>query len=351
MIRLYRENYGAISDYTRRHPNLIIRNYTVPGNGLEVWVRDHDFMPLFTERQDAFSINASIGFILYNRAENRYRYFHSSINNARLFAMPLRVNNIEQFQEFLARFKDADFIETAAMSRENSSWVVHRVCNVTFFINLIVNHPIRAGATELPAWVKDNQYIVAMNKNSQNVLWDDDLCLFRCLAYHRNNRSKTNITRRAIDLKQSYLDSLPPFCQSEREVTIQNLHMLEEFFDVSIHVFELVKDSRVSNDDGVSVLKRRHPPIERPNKMNVHWYKDHFSYITSVEGMCKSYTCDRCYRLWPTLFRMERHKRTCTEKVRVIHPSRLHHKPVNVFEELEQENIIIRKLTLTQSHE
>ena len=126
VIRLYRENYGAISDYTRRHPNLIIRNYTVPGNGLEVWVRDHDFMPLFTERQDAFSINASIGFILYNRAENRYRYFHSSINNARLFAMPLRVNNMGQFEEFLALFNDADFVEIAAISRKNS-WLVENM--------------------------------------------------------------------------------------------------------------------------------------------------------------------------------------------------------------------------------
>ena len=95
---------------------------------------------LFEEQKTAFKVNVSYGFILKEKQEN-------------------------------------DVLRWA-----NSDWVCELVTNATFFINRIIQHPIGCVGVNLPIYLKRNKAVVGLEKDHHNATYNDNLCLFRCLA-------------------------------------------------------------------------------------------------------------------------------------------------------------------------
>ena len=51
-----------------------------------------------------FKINFSFGFVLRNRSDNRFRYWHASNGVNRIFNQPLLISNFLDFEAFLYSF-------------------------------------------------------------------------------------------------------------------------------------------------------------------------------------------------------------------------------------------------------
>ena len=99
------------------------------------------------------------------------------------------VNNACDFETFLHSFDQQDILSWAILQRPNSEWVCDLVTNVTFYINLIKDHPIGCPQITLPDYVQNNQGLNAlvcdMSKTQKKPLYTDNLCFFRCLALSR----------------------------------------------------------------------------------------------------------------------------------------------------------------------
>jgi hypothetical protein len=65
-------------------------------------------------------------------------------------------------------------LEYIRQQRPDTKWVVHLLTNVTFYVNKINEHSIGASVL-LPDYILKNPGLYN----------DDNLCLFRCLAVHR----------------------------------------------------------------------------------------------------------------------------------------------------------------------
>ena len=120
VIQLYRRYFGAINDYSRTRPNLHLQNFRVTNGELLQLLNDARLNDLFAQRDTVFSINASLGAILFNATENQYRYYRSSDNNSTLFPKPIQIRDEQSFQEFLRRLRDVDFVEKADEDRPDS---------------------------------------------------------------------------------------------------------------------------------------------------------------------------------------------------------------------------------------
>ena len=60
------------------------------------------------------------------------------------------VNNASDFETFLDSFVQEDILSWALLQRPNSKWVCDLVTNVTFYVNLILDHPIDFTESTLP---------------------------------------------------------------------------------------------------------------------------------------------------------------------------------------------------------
>jgi hypothetical protein len=92
---------------------------------------------LYREQTTAFKINLSFGFI------GVLWYYYSSQNNARFVYVPHLIRTEEDLERFLEELSRHDILEYIRQQRPDTKWVVHLLTNVTFYLNKLIQHPMK----------------------------------------------------------------------------------------------------------------------------------------------------------------------------------------------------------------
>ena len=324
-----RENWGSIRTYVAKGPVQTRYNHRL--TTMDTRELQEPLRQLFEEQTNAFKVNVSFGFILKQKATSRLRYYHSSNNCCgRYLEEPSLITNRDDFESFLERIRESDILQWAVAQRPNSDWVCEHVTNATFFFNRIVDHPIGCVGVTLPDYVKNNKAIVGLAKDENGAIYNDNLCLFRCLGLH--------LGREAAALYAEYTDtSVHDFAG----VTLDDLHKVESKFETNVVVYQLVK---IDNGKTMAELVRR-SPAQYQETMYVNLHESHYSYIQDIGKYCHSYRCRKCGdSLWKRPWELHRHESTCEAGVRHVYNGGVYHPPPSVFERLDDEGIVVEKM-------
>ena len=316
-----RENWGSIRTHVVHGP--IQTRYNRRLTSLDTRDSHEQLRQLFEEQTTSFKINCSFAFILKNKTTNRLKYYHSSNNCCgRLLEEPSLITNRGDFDRFLERIHQPDILQWAIAQRPNSDWVCEMATNVTFFINRIEDHPIGCVGLVIPAYVKNNKSIIALEKDHHGRPYVDNLCLFRCLGLH--------LGRDVTTLYEEYTNQ--PVWKFEG-VVIDELPKVESVFEVNIVVYNLREES--------AQLVRRSLG-KHDNTMYVNLYESHLSYIQDMKSYSHSYMCSKCENsLWKYPSLLKRHELTCEAGVRHVYNGGVYHPPPSVFERLDDEGIVV----------
>ena len=320
-----RENWGSVRTHVVNGPVQTRYNHRL--TSLDTRDLHDQLFLLFEEQTTAFKVNVSFGFILKQKATSRLRYYHSSNNCCgRYLEEPSLITNRADFDRFLARIQESDILQWAVAQRPNSDWVCEHVTNATFFLNRIVDHPIGCVGVTLPDYVKNNKAIVRLAKDENGAIYNDNLCLFRCLALH--------LGREAAALYPEYTDtSVHDFAG----VTLDDLHKVESKFETNVVVYQLVE---IDNGKTMAELVRR-SPAQYQETMYLNLYEAHFSYIKDIRMYSHSYKCSKCEQaLWKCPYDLHRHELTCEAGVNQIYKGGVYRPPSSIFERLDDEGII-----------
>ena len=324
-----RDNWAAIRTHVVNGPvqaRCNIRLMTSDIGGLEL---GH----IFAAQTTAFKINISYGFI---RTSDRYRYYHSSCNCCgRYLDEPSLITNADTFEKFLERIKEPDILKWALSQRPNSEWVVELVTNVTYFVNRILQHPIGYVDVVLSDYVKRNKAIVGLEKDRYRMTtYNDNLCLFRCLAIHQGCDVRC-IEATVATLYAKYTDNTP--VHDFAGVTLDDLHKVESKFKTNVVVYQLVE---IDNGKTMAELVRR-SQAQYIETMYLNLYEAHFSYIKDIRMYSHSYKCSKCEQaLWKCPYDLHRHELTCEAGVNRIYKGGVYRPPASIFERLDDEGII-----------
>ena len=223
--------------------------------------------------------------------------------------------------------------------RPNSDWVCEHVTNATFFLNKIIHHPIGCVGVTLPDYLKHNKAIVGLEKDHhRNATYNDNLCLFRCLALHQGcdvRRLETTV----VTLYAKYTDTLVH--HDFAGVTIDDLSKIEATFGVNVVVYKLVP---TGNEKTKAEIVRR-SLCSYAQTMYLNLYEAHFSYIKDIRMYSHSYKCSKCEQaLWKSPWELHRHERTCEAGVNRKYKGGVYHPPPSVFERLDDEGIVVEKM-------
>ena len=271
------------------------------------------------------------------KENDRLRYYHSSNNCCgRLLEEPALITNRDDFDSFLERIREPDILQWAIAQRPNSDWVCELVTNATFFLNKIVDHPIGCVGVTLPDYLKHNKAIVGLEKDHHcNATYNDNLCLFRCLAIHQGCDVRC-IEATVATLYAKYTDNTP--VHDFVGVTLEDLSKIEATFDVNVVVYKL---DEITDGKTTAELVRR-SPCQYIETMYLNLYEAHFSYIKDIRMYSHSYKCSKCEQaLWESSWELHRHERTCEAGVNQIYKGGVYRPPASIFERLDDEGIIV----------
>ena len=280
---------------------------------------------LFEQQTTKFRINLSYGFILKQKQNGRFKYYHSSGNCCgRYLEEPSLIENRADFDQFLERIHESDILQWAIAQRPNSDWVCELVTNVTFFINRILHHPIGCVGIDLPDYVKNNKAIIGLEKDHyRHATYNDNLCLFRCLALH---------LKREVDALYAEYTDTP--VHSFVGVTLDELDKVETKFKTNVFVYKLVE---IADGKTTAELVRRSMG-HYADTMNMNLHETHYSYIRDMQMYSHSYRCQRCDSLWKDSWELRRHERGCDGKIRRVYAGGVYHTTPSIFERLDDED-------------
>ena len=327
------ENWAAIRTHVVTGP--IQTRYNHRLTSLDTRDLHEPLRVLFDQQTTAFKINCSFAFILKNKTTNRLKYYHSSNNCCgRLLEEPSLITNRDDFESFLERIREPDILQWAVAQRPNSDWVCEHVTNATFFLNRIVQHPIGCVGVTLPDYVKNNKAIVGLTKDEHGVTYNDNLCLFRCLALHQGCDVR-HLEATVVTLYAKYTDTL---VHDFAGVTIDDLSKIEATFGVNVVVYKL---DEIADGKTTAELVRRSTDCGKTT-MYANLHESHYSYIQDIGKYCHSYRCRKCGdSLWKSSWELHRHERTCEAGVNRKYKGGVYHPPPSVFERLDDEGVVV----------
>ena len=290
---ILRRHRGAINSYYRIGKVLDIANVEVD-QGIED-VRPHVEQAYIDHIQTHIKVNASCGFVLKRRVDNKLRYYHSSVNNSSLFNQPRLVSSYEELRQFVEDCLQVDLLEWIRQRRPNTSWVVHRLTNVTFYFYKITGTGRIGHSAPLPQCLVKSRTVLALTTNTQTGQpYTDNLCFFRALSILvmckcrgkckckkvSENKTKALYLRWADHRR---IDSHP---SDFKGVTVEDLLQLEKFYHVSIIVYTL-------KGDGIGTCFWKSTSTNQ-KKLNLCLHDNHFSLIKDVSNFVASFLCKRC---------------------------------------------------------
>ena len=175
----------------------------------------------------------------------------------------------------------------------------------------------------LPVYIKKKKSVIGLEKEpNHNKRYNDNLCLFRCLALNPG----CDLYRLEPAVKTLYeaydRDHVP--MEEFAGVTLDDLYRVETTFQTNVCVYKLVKPDA---EDGKSTAELvRRSLCEYPETMYLNLHETHFSFIQDVRMYCNSYRRRKCGdSLW--------------KDGRYVYPGGVYHSTPSVFERLDDENI------------
>jgi hypothetical protein len=258
--------------------------YNFPTNNLKQGSQELEthLRKVYENEKSAFKVNLSLGFILKNKETGEYRYYIPYKNNE-LFNQPMLIKGPKTFQKVIDSIKKIDPYSYIMNSRPNSKFEPVFVSNInftTYKTNFRIGHP-----PQLPEFIEKKKYLKTFIRNASNSkLINDNLCFFRCLAFHNNANSQKleKQTKKLFNQWNTYanLETTP---QEYGGVLLSDLNDLEKCFKVNINVYELTPSN---------TLLRMHYSLSKfPNTINLNCFDNHFMYITDLNLLAPRFQC------------------------------------------------------------
>ena len=304
--------------------------YNFPTNDLRggvTEIRNH-LNEIFNQESNAFRLNVAVGMILRNIETGEERYF-IPLDNELVFPTAETISNRRDLNRVIDRLGRLDIREYVNLNKPKSSLKPQFVTNLVYYVSR-TNFPLGA-VVHLPPEIMNNRFIVSLTTDSHSVPYDDHLCLFRCLYYHKHKRVQ----------KMGVLELYDKWCthvgkavmpENFRGVDLNDLPMFEDCFSINLNLFELDVNTQ-------SVIPRYLSMARHNDTMYVNLYENHTSYITDFKLYAKKYQCPQCLRHFAYKQNWKRHIRTCSNVKKVKFPGGFYKSPKTVFEELEEYGI------------
>ena len=125
-----------------------------------------DIDMIYHEQETAFKVNAAVGAVLLNQSKDespKLRFWHPSASRNRIFHSPWLIKKKTDFRRFTSALMNTNWVEHGTRDRPDTSWSLHLLTNITFYLYPITQHVI-GGEAAIPQRVRNNKAILCLDK-------------------------------------------------------------------------------------------------------------------------------------------------------------------------------------------
>ena len=234
-------------------------------------------------------LNFRYGYMLRNIETNEYTVCYKNINSH-------WISKLLETQAWLQEQEELR-LQGETIDRPNTKWVF----DSTVFVDLKVildRQPFQIGLGRLPDWLRNKREIISLDT------YNDDFCIFRCIAVHQGAHIRDNI-RRTRELVRSFFGGNPK--PRGNVITLKHFPLLEKHFKQGIAAYSVTNDG----DFVLSYTPSRYDKVGHPT-MTVGIYEAHAFLITDINKVTNNYSCGKCLARFTRASDLTRYSKTCT---------------------------------------
>ena len=191
-------------------------------------------------------------------------------------------------REWVSRQEEA---RLANIDRPNTKWSYELTKSV--YVKVILDrHPLFLGLGQLPDWLRNKRGVLSLDT------YDDNRCLFRCIAVHRGAHVRDNM-RKTKELEKSFFTQRPGL---RNRLTDKHLSLLEKHFKQGIAAYTV----QPNGDFVLTHIPANYDQVGIP-LLNMGLYDGHAFLITDLKQVAGTYTCGDCQARFDRADNLARH--------------------------------------------
>ncbi|CAH1777342.1 unnamed protein product, partial [Owenia fusiformis] len=320
--KIYKDNHHIIYSPHRRGKIIREYNFHIPSGSPTLDDFHKQLNEIYQEQVTSFKINLSLAIVLAHRETGQLRYFYAH-NNESILQSPTLITDRSDIETIMQKLRELNLAEEIWRQRPDTKWIPYRVVNTRWSVYGL-DFPLGT-AILLPDYIRKNKAIVSLNKKPYRAeLYKDNLCAFRCLAYHKT-KSIVKLHPHVDPLVQKWKEVTEK--QRICGVTLKEMPLFEDTFKININIHSIDKD-RVATKIYTSTLNHN-------DTMNLNQYDKHLSYITNMGMYSRKYRCRNCDKLFDRTTNLKRHESKCKEATAFKFPGGYYNLNPSLFEKLE----------------
>ena len=228
-------------------------------------------------------------------------------------------------QDFPSHLKD---------QRPSTKWVIEGI--VSLRIHLVMTTYILGKPPNLPDCIKNNRYIIALEKDQHHAYrYKDHLCFFRCLAVAKFGKKYHNCNQKAKELFNQHCGPFQVNPQDFKGVELIDFPQLETFFETQLCVLFLKQDGSAET----IYLSQ----ASFPTKIYLNLCENHLRLIMDIKMYSRQFICNRCQKVFAEMRNLKQHESKCDTNVKYVFPGGVYKNKLSVFEELDEMGVRVRE--------
>ena len=230
--------------------------------------------------------------------------------------------------DFLA---SQDFPSHLKDQHPNTKWVIEHI--VSLRIQLVMTTYQCGKPPHIPDYIKNNLFIIGLEKDEHSRTYKDHLCFFRCLTVGKYKFTCHNCDQKAKELLDEYCEHFQVNPQDFKGVELTDFPQLEKYYETQLFAMFLKEDGTAKT----LYLSQS----SFPTKIYMNLYENHLNLITDIKMYSKQHICNRCDKVSMKMSHHLRHQSKCDGTVEYAYPGGIYKNKLSVFEELEKMGVCV----------
>ena len=177
------------------------------------------------------------------------------------------------------------------LNRPNTKWS-YDFTKAVYVKVILDRHPLFLGLGRLPDWLRNKHGVLSLDT------YEDNLCLFRCIAVHQGAHIRYNM-RKTRELEKDFFTQRPGL---RNRLTDKHLFLLEKHFKQGIAAYTV----QPNGDFVLTHIPANYDQIGQP-LLNMGLYDGHAFLITDLKQVAGTYTCGECQARFTKSCHLVRH--------------------------------------------
>lgn len=234
---------------------------------------------IYDRQQKAFRLNLEFGLILKNTETGEYRYF-KPYHNQEVFERPIYVSRRIHLKRLQHRMQQLNITDYILRQRPDTKWKPFLITNA-YHLNFVLGN----GRVTVPEHISQSKSLISMTTNSKGYAYKDNLCAFRCLAYHQNKDwsllegQTQELFQKWVSFNKRQSKDTNSNSKTFPGITLDQLVYFEKCFEINVNLFSLQEDGSAQ-----VIYKSK---CKYSNDIYLNLFEHHLSYITKFDTYAK----------------------------------------------------------------